>query len=172
LGKTIHPLLNLNVDPTVRIDNVTKVVVDDDFVGYDVKMEAHELEVWHGGVEVEVGEVDAQKCCPRGAECGIDGGFGRDEISHWCTFAALIVNAIAAGSESNAMLLFFLRSIIAAYAAVGGTIVSWNLRFGDEQTCVSAGDVSDTLEELPKFVGKTVCPNMPVFAQFHQVMVF
>jgi hypothetical protein len=70
------------------------------------------------------------------------------------------------------MFLFFVWSIIAAYAAVGGAIVSWNVQLGDEKTCVSAVNISDTLEELPKFVGKTVCPNVLMFAHFHQVSIF
>jgi hypothetical protein len=65
LGKTIHPLSNLDVYPSIRSDNVVKVVVDDDFIGDDVKMEMHVFGVWHGGVEVETGEVDAQKNTPR-----------------------------------------------------------------------------------------------------------
>jgi hypothetical protein len=67
------------------------------------------------------------------------------------------------------MLLFFLRSIIAAYAAIGGGFESWNVQFGDEKACVCAGDISDTLEEPPKFVGKTVCPKILVCVQFYQV---
>ncbi len=61
LGKTIHPLLNLDVDLTIRSDNVAKIVVDDDFVGDDVETETHVFGVWLGGVEVEIGKVDAQK---------------------------------------------------------------------------------------------------------------
>ncbi len=72
MGKTIHPLPNLNVDPAVRSDNVVKVVMEDDFVGDDVKMEAYVLRVQHRGVEVEIGEVDAQKLGPRGTDGGID----------------------------------------------------------------------------------------------------
>jgi hypothetical protein len=72
LGKTIHPLLNLNVDPAVRSDNAAKVVMEDDFVGNDVKTETHVLRVWHGGVEVEIDEVDAQKLGSRGTDGGID----------------------------------------------------------------------------------------------------
>jgi hypothetical protein len=64
LGKTINPLLDLNLNSTIRSDNVTKVVVDDDFVGDDVKTETHVLGVRHGADEVEIGKVDAQKCCP------------------------------------------------------------------------------------------------------------
>ncbi len=59
MGKTIHPIPNFNVDPAVGSDNV-EVVMDNDFVGGDVKMETHVLGVWHGGVEVEIGVVDAQ----------------------------------------------------------------------------------------------------------------
>jgi hypothetical protein len=70
------------------------------------------------------------------------------------------------------MFLFFLRSIIATHAAVGGAFVSWNLRFADEEICVRAGYVSDTLEELAEFVGKTVCQNVLVFCHFHQVSIF
>ena len=79
---------------------------------------------------------------------------------------------IAVNSEPNAMLLLFLQSIIVAYAALGGGFVSWNMRFGDEKACVSVRDVSDTLEDLPKFVFKTVCPNVLVFVHFHQVSIF
>ncbi len=61
MGKTIHPLLNLDANPTIRSDNNAKVVVDNDFVGDDVKTETHVFRVWHGGVEVEIGKVDAQK---------------------------------------------------------------------------------------------------------------
>jgi hypothetical protein len=61
LGKTIHPLSNLNVDPAVRSDNLAMVVMDDDFVGDDVETETHVLGIWHGGVEVEIDEVDAQR---------------------------------------------------------------------------------------------------------------
>jgi hypothetical protein len=43
---------------------------------------------------------------------------------------------------------------------------------GDEKTCVSAGDVSDTLEEFPEFVGNTVCPNVLVFVHFYQGLIF
>ncbi len=68
MGKTIHLLLNLDVYPSVRSDNVAKVVMDDDFVGDDVEMEMHVFGVQHGGVEVEIGEVDAQKLGPRGTD--------------------------------------------------------------------------------------------------------
>ncbi len=64
MGKTIHPLLNLNVDPAVKSDNVPKVVMDNDFVGVDVETETHLLKVWHGGVEVEIGKVMPKKLAP------------------------------------------------------------------------------------------------------------
>ncbi len=72
MGKTIHPLPNFDVDPAVRSDNVAKAVMADDFVGDDVEMETHVLGVWHGGVEVEIGKVNAQKLGPRGTDGGID----------------------------------------------------------------------------------------------------
>ncbi len=140
--------------------------MDDDFVGDDVKMKTHVFKDQHGGVELEIDEVDAQKLSPRGADDGVDEVFGCGEISRWCAFVAWIVDVIAVNSEPNAMLLLFLQSIIVAYAALGGGFVSWNMRFGDEKACVSVRDVSDTLEDLPKFVFKTVCPNVLVFVQF------
>ncbi len=72
LGKTIHPFPNFNVDPAIRSDNVPKVVMVDDFVGDYVEMETHVHGVWHGGVEVEICKVDAQKLGPRGTDGGID----------------------------------------------------------------------------------------------------
>jgi hypothetical protein len=68
---------------------------------------------------------------------GIDEEFGRGEISHWCAFVAWIVDAIAANSAPTTLFIFFLRLIIAAYAAIGGVFVSWNMQFGVEKACVS-----------------------------------
>ncbi len=126
MGKTIHPLPNLNVYPAVRSDNVTKVVMDNDFVQDDVKMEIHVLGVWHGGVEVEISKVDAQKLGPRGTDGGINEYFGRCEIGCWCALVAWIVDAIAANGEPNVMFLFLLWLVIAANASIGGAFVSWN----------------------------------------------
>ncbi len=72
LGNTIHPLPNFDIDPAVRSDNVAKVVMVDDFVRDDVKTEMHVFRVWHGGVEVGLGKVNAQKLGPRGTDGGID----------------------------------------------------------------------------------------------------
>jgi hypothetical protein len=101
--------------------------MDDDFVRDDVEMEMHVFGIRHGGVEVEIGKVDAQKLCPQGTDGGINEEFGRGEISHWCAFVAWIVNAIAANSKANAMFLSFLWLIISANTAVGGAFVSWNV---------------------------------------------
>ncbi len=81
MGKTIHPLSNLDVHPAIRSDNVAKVVMDNNFVRDDVNTETHVFRVWHRGVEVEIGEVDAQKLGPRGTDGGVDEEFGRGEIS-------------------------------------------------------------------------------------------
>ncbi len=45
------------------------------------------------------------------------------------------------------------------------------MRFGDEEACDSARYVSDTLEELLKFISKAACPNVLVFFHFHQVSI-
>jgi hypothetical protein len=127
LGKTIHPLSNLDVYPSIRSDNVAKVVMDNDFFGDYVEMELHVFGVWHGGVEVEIGKFGAQKLGPRSTDGGIDEEFGHGETGHWCALVAWIIDAIAANSEPNAMFLFFLWSVIAANAAVGGAFVSWNV---------------------------------------------
>jgi hypothetical protein len=108
LGKTIHPLLNLNVYPSIRSDNVAKVVMDNDFVRDDVETEMHVFGVQHGGVEVEICKVDAQKLGPRGTDGGIDDEFGHGEIGYWCAFVAWIVIAIATNSELNAIFILFL----------------------------------------------------------------
>ncbi len=68
MGKTIHPLPNLDADPAIRSDNIAKVVMVDDFVGNDVKMETRVFRVQHGGVEVGIGGVDAHKLGPRGTD--------------------------------------------------------------------------------------------------------
>jgi hypothetical protein len=72
LGKTIHPLSNFDVDPAVRSDNGAIDVMVNDFVVDDVKTETNVFGVWHWGVEIEIGKVDAQKLGPRGTDGGID----------------------------------------------------------------------------------------------------
>jgi hypothetical protein len=89
-------------------------------------METHVIGVPHGGVEVEIGKVDAQKFGPRGSDDGIDEKFGSGEISHWCALVFWIGNPIATNGEPNAMILFLLWLVIAANASVGGAFVSWN----------------------------------------------
>jgi hypothetical protein len=111
LGKTIHLLMNLAVNPTFRSDNVAKVVVDDEFVGDDANTETYVFEVWHGGVEIEIGEVNAKKLSPRGADCGTDEEFCRGEICHWCTFVPWIANAITTNSESNEIFFCILSAV-------------------------------------------------------------
>jgi hypothetical protein len=82
LGKTINSISNLDVYPAVRSDNVAKVVMDDDLFGDDVETETHVFGVWHGGVEVEIGKVDAPKHGPRGTDNGaVEEEFGHGEIS-------------------------------------------------------------------------------------------
>ncbi len=124
MGETIHPLSNLDVYPFIRSDNVAKVVMDNDFIGDDVETETHVFGVWHGGVEVEIDKVNAQKRCPQDNDEGMDEEFGRGEIGCWCAFVAKIVDAIVAKGEPNMMFLFFLWLIIAANAAIGGVFVS------------------------------------------------
>ncbi len=85
---------------------------------------------------------------------------------------AWIVNAIAANGEPNMMCLFLLWLVIAVNAAVSGAFMSWNEQLGDEKTCVSAGDISDALEKLPNFIGKTVGPHLLVFVHLHKVLIF
>ncbi len=126
MGKTIQTLSNLNVYTSIRRDNVSKVVMDYDFVGDDVEMETHIFGVWHGGVEVEISEVNAQQLCPRSTDGGSYEEFGHGEIGHWCAFVAWIVDAIATNGEPNVVFLFFLWSINAANAAKCGEFVSWN----------------------------------------------
>ncbi len=58
------------------------------------------------------------------------------------------------------MFHFHLWSVIAANAFVGGALVSGNKLLGDEKTCISAVDISDALEKLPKFVGETMGPHL------------
>jgi hypothetical protein len=43
---------------------------------------------------------------------------------------------------------------------------------GDKKTCFSAGDISDVLEKLPNFIGKTVGSHLFVFFHLHKMTIF
>jgi hypothetical protein len=57
--KTIHPLSNLGVYPSIRSDYAAKVVPVNDFVRDDFKMKTHVFGVWNGCNEVEMGKGNA-----------------------------------------------------------------------------------------------------------------
>jgi hypothetical protein len=63
LRKTI-PLLNLNVNLTIKSDNVVKVVVDDDFIGDDAETETHVLRVCMGVLRYKLARLMPQNLAP------------------------------------------------------------------------------------------------------------
>jgi hypothetical protein len=61
------------------------------------------------------------------------------------------------------MWFVLLRTIVATDAAIGGSFVVWHFVFHNEEAGVGAFDVTEALEEAPKFIGKAVSPDVLVF---------
>ncbi len=64
LGEAIHSFPNFDVDPSVFVNQVPEVVFYDDLLRDDVEPEAHVFRIGHRGVEVEVGQVNAENMAP------------------------------------------------------------------------------------------------------------
>ena len=65
LGEAVHSFPNFDVDPSVFVNQVPEVVFYDDLFRDDVESEAHVFRIGHRGVEVEVGQVNAEEHCAR-----------------------------------------------------------------------------------------------------------
>ena len=66
LGEAVHSFPNFDVDPSVFVNQVPEVVFYDNLFRDDVKSKAHVFQIGHRGVEVEVGQVNAEE---HGARC-------------------------------------------------------------------------------------------------------
>jgi hypothetical protein len=135
------------------------VVCDDDLLGDDVQSEAHVLRIGHRRVEIKIREVHSDEDGARRADGGVEEQFDGGEVRGWGRLVAWIIDAIAADGESGAMLLLFLRSEVADDTTVCGPFVGRYLAFSDEETSISALQVSDSLEETTDIVSKAAFPH-------------
>ena len=126
-----------------------EVVFYDDLLRDDVALEAHVFRIGHQGVEVEVGQVNAEE---HGALCtypGVDEEFGSEKVCSGRALVAGEVNEITANHESSAIDLLLLRPDVADDATIGGALVFWDLRFSNEKTRICARYFAYTLKQLP-----------------------
>ncbi len=126
LGEAIHAFTNLDIDPSVIVDQVPEVVFFDDLVRDEFESEAHVFRIIHWRVEVEVGQVNAQEYRARCADCGVDEEFGGEKVRSGGALVAGKVDEIAADRHASAMDLFLVRADVADDAPVGGALVFWD----------------------------------------------
>ncbi len=149
LGEAVHSFPNFDVDPSVVVNQVPEVVFYDDLLRDDVELEVHVFRIGQRGVEVEVGQVNAEE---HGARCtyrGVDEEFGGKKV---CSGHALVAgegNEITANRESSAIDLLLLRPDVADDATIGGALVFWDLHFLNEKTRICARYFAYTLKQSP-----------------------
>jgi hypothetical protein len=97
------------------------------------------LEPFHGGVEIEVGNVH---CHELGVGCGdhtVEEALGGDNVSSGSADFARVVNAVAADGEADAAIFLFLWLDFDNDAERGGFVVGWQGSMGNEMHGLSAG---------------------------------
>ena len=147
LGEAVHSFPNFNVDLSVFVNQVPEVVFYDDLLRDDVKSEAHVFRIGHWGVEVEVGQVNAEEHGTRCTYPGVDEEFGSEKVCSWSARVAGEVDEITANRELSAIDLLLLRLEVAVDATVSGTFVFRYLRFPNEETRICARYFTYTLKQ-------------------------
>jgi hypothetical protein len=163
LGEAVHSFPNFDVDPSVFVNQVPEVVFYDDLFRDDVESEAHVFWIGHRGVEVEVGQVNAEEHGARCAYLRVDEEFGSEKVRSGSALVAREIDEITANCESSAIDLLLLRPDIADDATVGGALVFWDLRFSNEENRVRARYVVYSLKQSPQFVCEASFPYLFVF---------
>jgi hypothetical protein len=68
--------------------------------------------------------------------------------------------------------LILLRRVVANYTAICICASLWNIQFLDEETGVGAFVLVDTLEYLPELIGKATNPNVLIFGDLDELVIF
>ena len=98
--ESVHAFANLNVDPSVRGDNVHEVVLFDDFIRDDADVHAHVFVAAYWCFEVEIFEVAGNGASVLGRDDAVDDAFGSGEACGGHADISWIVELVSANSES------------------------------------------------------------------------
>ncbi len=62
--------------------------------------------------------------------------------------------------------------VVANNMAICICVSLWDIRFLDEETGVGALVLVNTLEYLPEFIGEATSPNVPIFGDLDDLVMF
>ncbi len=112
LWELVHTLANFNIYPSIGANNFVEIVFVGDFLGNDIQPWAHVVIVFHWGVHIEIGKVDAVERCPRSRDNGDEKEFSCGEISSGRALVPRVVNAIVTHGKPSPAWFVLLRTII------------------------------------------------------------
>lgn len=144
LLETVHASSNADINITILVDVLSDIVV----IEYDLREEAavnaHVLGFIELVAEVEVGEVNGGGTTIGRREHLVDRNFESGEVTSACTGVTMIVQAITAHSEADAVGVSLLGTIVGDDTQVSDLLGRGNVRFVDELKSVAPfGDAGD-----------------------------
>ena len=167
LGKAVHAFPNFDVDVSI-VDKGGEVVLGHDGVGDDGDWDAHVGVVLglHRRVQVEILEVAGHEagvlCGDDAVQDGLDGG----EIGRFGADVAVVVDAVAADGEADAVGVAFFGAVGGNDSEVRRFDVFWHFGDRDEEHGVGAGShvFAVALGEAADFIGAGGDPDWTVTA--------
>ena len=154
LGKTVHSAMYLHVYFAV-VDNVSEVVVHDDFLGDGGDGDEHVFVIIHWCAKIVVFNVQAEPTSTWGRKCAVHEYFEHCHVGYFHTQIARVINEVATNGDACAVRFSFWGTVAADKTGVGRSFVFGDL--GERNKEYSVGRfhtvVCETLCEATKFIG-------------------
>ena len=101
LGKAVHSSTDLNVHISIKGDHVGQSILVHDVVGEIAQFEPHVFVALHGGVEVEILDVDGHELCTGGGNDTVQEELDHHEVHGWGATFTGVVDPVSANSEAG-----------------------------------------------------------------------
>jgi hypothetical protein len=163
--EAVHSAADFDVG-IVMIVEWDRVFIND-FLGRIFAVDAHVLEVGHGGAEVVVLDVHVEIVCvfPGIGDAAVEVDFCVQHGDSGGVGISRVVELVSTHSASGTVHFVLLWLDIADEVVVGDLAVWWDLMLVDEKSCVGLFDVvgsfavhADALEETAEFIGGATGP--------------
>ena len=159
--KTRHAFTDLHIDPAVGADKDAQVVLFDDLVMEEIQGEFHVLITCHGGVVVEVLNVERHKPGVSGRDGDVDQTLHGGEAGAVGGGGARVVKYVTTYGDTDTVNLGLVQADGGNHAGIGDLAVGGDARFGHVEDSVgSARHASDNaLGEAAEIVGQAGAPG-------------
>ena len=164
--QTRHAFADLRIDPAVGADKAAQVVLFDDLVMEEIQGEFHVLITCHGGVVVEVFNVERHKPGVSGIDGAVEKTLHGGEAGAVGGGGARVVEYIANGGDTDTVNLGLVQADGGNHAGIGDLAVGGDAGFGHVEDSVGATRHAsdDALGEAADIIGQAGAPGRLVGA--------